>query len=252
MASYRAERIERLLGERSDWEVRGLGKMQLDVYSTQAERFMEVLRPLLPKSANGNLLRGWDCRYDADSKGAFLFEMFYRQLLVDVFGAVCGDDALRYLTGETGVVADFYANFDEVLLRDSSVWYRGEAREVVWTRVANRALQGEVKTWGSQQRVSMKHLILGGRYPTWFGFDRGPLTIVGGRATIHQGQIYKSSGRETTFAPSYRFVTALNESVSHTALAGGPSDRRFSRWYVSDLENWKAGWLKELKPFGGR
>jgi penicillin amidase len=96
----------------------------------------------------------------------------------------------------------------------------------------------------------MKHLILGGRYPAWVGFDRGPLVVVGGRATIHQGQIYKSGGRETSFAPSYRFVTALNEPVSHTALAGGPSDRRFSRWYVSDLENWKAGRLKELKPLG--
>jgi penicillin amidase len=251
MASYRAERIERLLEERNDWDVQAVARMQLDVYSIQAERFMNVLRPILPHSANGNLLRDWDCRYDADSKGAFLFEAFYRQLIIDVFGAVCGDDVLRYLTGETGVVADFYANFDDVLLRDYSVWYRGEAREVVWTRIANRALQVEAKTWGSRQRALMKHLILGRRYPTWLGFDRGPLVVIGGRATIHQGQIYKTGGRETSFVPSYRLVTSLGEPRSHTALAGGPSDRRFSRWYVSDLENWKAGRLKALKPLGG-
>lgn len=252
MASYRADRIEHVLEERNDWDVESLRKLQLDVYSIQAERFMNVLRPLLPNSANGSLLREWDCRYDAASRGASLFEAFYRQLLVDVFGAVCGDDVVRYLTGETGVLADFYANFDEVLLRDYSVWYRGEAREVVWTRAASRALQGEAKPWGSRQRTLMKHLILGGRYPTWLGFDQGPLVVVGSRATIHQGQIYKSGGRETSFAPSYRFVTALNEPVSHTALAGGPSDRRFSRWYVSDLDNWKAGRLKELRPLGSQ
>jgi penicillin amidase len=249
MASYRAERIERLLEDRNDWDVQALGKMQLDVYSTQAERFMNVLRPLLPTSANGNLLRNWDCRYDAESKGASLFETFYRQLLVDVFGVVCGDQVMRFLIGETGVLADFFTNFDEVLLRDYSVWYRGEAREVVWTRVANRVLQGETQPWGARQQVWMKHLLLGGRYPTWLGFDRGPLAVAGGRATISQGQIYKAGGRETSFAPSFRFVTALNEPVSRTALAGGPSDRRFSRWYVSDLDNWKAGRLKELKPF---
>jgi penicillin amidase len=252
MAAYRAERIERLLDERSDWDVAAVGKMHLDVYSTQAERFMNVLRPLLPHSATGNLLRDWDCRYDVDSKGAFLFETFYRQLLVDVFGTVCGEEVLRYLIGETGVIADFYRNFDDVLLCEYSVWYRGEAREVVWSRVANRALQVEVKPWRSRQQIKMKHLLLGDRYPAWLGFDRGPLVVMGGRATIHQGQIYKLGGRETTFAPSYRFVTALNETSSHTALAGGPSDRRFSRWYVSDLENWKAGRLKELKPLGSQ
>lgn len=250
MASYRAERIQRLLAEHNNWDVDALRKMQLDVYSTQAERFMNVLRPLLPDSPNGRLLREWDCRYDASSKGAFLFESFYRQLLADVFGAVCGDDVVRYLIGETGVVADFYGNFDDVLLRDDSAWYRGEAREALWTRAANRALQVEAKPWGSRQRALMKHLILGGRYPLWAGFDRGPLVVIGSRATIHQGQIYKSGGRETSFAPSYRFVTALNEPASHTALAGGPSDRRFSRWYASDLGNWKAGRLKELKPLG--
>jgi penicillin amidase len=121
----------------------------------------------------------------------------------------------------------------------------------VWARIANRVLQAEVKTWGSQQQTRLKHLILGGRYPTWLGFDHGPLVVIGGRATIHQGQLYKTGGRETSFAPSYRFVTALNEPVSRTALAGGPSDRRFSRWYVSDLDNWKAGRLKELKPLNG-
>ena len=32
----------------------------------------------------------------------------------------------------------------------------------------------------------------------------------------------------------------------HTNLAGGPSDRRFSKWFASDLRNWYEGNYKVL------
>jgi len=90
-------------------------------------------------------------------------------------------------------------------------------------------------------------LLVGGRLPRWAGFDRGPVPLRGGRGTIHQGQIYRSGGRQTSFAPSYRLVTDLAESAVYTCLAGGPSDRRFSRWYASGIADWlaanlPAGW----------
>ena len=34
-------------------------------------------------------------------------------------------------------------------------------------------------------------------------------------------------------------------------MAGGPSDRRFSKWYVADLENWAKGRYKRLKIGSG-
>jgi penicillin amidase len=34
----------------------------------------------------------------------------------------------------------------------------------------------------------------------------------------------------------------------HTVLAGGVSDRRFSRWYTSDLRRWLRGEYKRLAP----
>ena len=95
--------------------------------------------------------------------------------------------------------------------------------------VGVRTLDGPLTTWGSEQRVMMKHLMLGGRFPVWAGFDRGPIVLRGNRATIHQGQVYRSGGRVTSFAPSYRLVTDFAETAAHTSLAGGPSDRRFSQ-----------------------
>jgi penicillin amidase len=78
------------------------------------------------------------------------------------------------------------------------------------------------------------------------GFDKGPYSLRGSRATIHQGQVFKSAGRKTSFAPSYRLITDMGEDVVHTNLAGGVSDRRFSKWYCNDFENWRKGIYKKL------
>lgn len=41
-------------------------------------------------------------------------------------------------------------------------------------------------------------------------------------------------------------IADLAEDAICTNPAGGPSDRRFSRWYCSDLENWKARRYKSI------
>jgi penicillin amidase len=248
MGGYRAERIAALLAARDDWTLADVQAMHMDVYSLQAERFLAIARPLLPQTPNGALLRAWDLRYDAASLGASLFESFYRALLVEVFGAKCGLAVIEHLGEQTGILADFYANFDRVLLDAGSVWYGDEGRDAVFRRVAALALVAPARRWGERQRIVMKHVLLGGRLPRLFGFDRGPIELIGGRATIHQGQIYRSGARETSFAPSYRLVTDLGEQAAYTALAGGPSDRRFSRWYASGIADWLAGRLKRLRP----
>lgn len=248
MGAYRAERIAALLAARDDWTVAAVQAMHMDLVSPQAERFLAILRPLLPASENGAILRDWDCRYDPDSRGAALFEVFYRALVAEVFGAVCGAGVLRHLQEETGILADFYGHFDRVLLDANSVWYGVHDRDALWRRIAADALAAPARRWGERQRVMMRHLLFGGRLPAWLGFDHGPIELPGGRATIHQGQVYRSGGRATTFAPSYRLVTDFAETAVHTCLAGGPSDRRFSPWYTSGVADWLAGRFKTLRP----
>ncbi|MGB5680467.1 MAG: penicillin acylase family protein, partial [Polyangiales bacterium] len=80
--------------------------------------------------------------------------------------------------------------------------------------------------------------------PSFLGFDPGPIPIRGGRATPHQGQIYRAGDRLTSFAPSLRLVADMSTDVLHTAMCGGPSDRRFSKWYKSGVRGWLAGELK--------
>jgi penicillin amidase len=248
MGPYRAARITELIAARDDWSVAETERLQMDVFSLQAARFMAVLRPLLPDGPRADLLRSWNLCYELDSEGAYLFERFYRELVVEVFGSVCGAEVARFVAGETGILTDFYHNFDQVLLRADSVWFGAEGRDAVFSRVAERVLRGEVKKWGDHQQFRMKHLLLGDRLPSWLGFNYGPVALRGSRATIHQGQVYRSGGRETSFAPSYRLVTELGESAARTCLAGGPSDRRFSLWYTTGIPDWVAGRFKTLRP----
>jgi len=247
MGPYRADRIRELLAVRADFRVEDMFAMHFDVYSGQAGLFMEILRPLLSQSPTAEILKSWDLKYTADSEGAYLFEEFYQELYREVFGrGGCGERAVDQLQRETGAFVDFYQNFDRVLLAETSAWFGGKSRAEVFRQAAAVALTRPSKRWGEVRRFTMTNIFFNGRLPRWLGFDRGPFVAIGGRATIHQAQLYTSSGRCTSFLPSIRIVSDLATDESFSNIAGGPSDRRFSRWYCSDLKNWLAGKYKRL------
>lgn len=249
MGSYRAERLAQLLAQNEKLTREDVQRMHYDVYSLQAEAFMEILRPLLPDTPQGRILREWDLCYSPESQGAFLFEQVYHALLRKVFGEQgVGEEVTSFLEKETGVFIDFYNNFDRVLLAKESAWFRGEKRDELYRRVLAAALQVKPRAWGKSQQLPLTHILLGNRMPKALGFDRGPITLPGGRATVQQGQIYRSAGRLTSFTPSFRMITDFENDELLTNLAGGPSDRRFSAWYCSDLENWLSGKYKTLRP----
>ncbi len=251
MGDYRARRIEACLEAAGPMQAAEHKAIQLDVYSLQAQQFLELLRPLLPDTPQGKLLAGWDCSYGLESEGAFLFECFYRRLFGLVFGEQgLGAEVAAHLLGETGIPVDFYANFDRVLLAESSAWFGELRREDLFRQAAAEALQVEPRRWGDGQRLTLSHIVLGGKLPRWLGFDRGPIELAGGRATPRQGQIYRSAGRATSFAGSLRMVCDLAEDGLTSSLAGGPSDRRFSRWYCSELAAWQEGSYKRVEPRG--
>lgn len=251
MGPYRANRVSDLLASmsaRAPLTVEDMFVIQYDVHSLQAEAFMAILRPLLPTTPNAALLGDWDYRYDPASQGAVLFERFYRALLQEVFGRNgLGDEVCAYLSSETPIFADFYDCFDRVLLSEHSEWFGAESRDALYHRVAEAALLEAPTTWGSLQQLTLKNIFFGGKLPRFLGFDRGPITIPGGRATVSQGQILRAGGRDTCFLPSIRVVTDLATPVVRTNLAGGPSDRRFSRWYANDLDSWTQGLYKTLR-----
>ncbi len=253
MGSYRVDRIRAILAHTGSSTPDDMTRLQLDLYSLHAERFMALLEPLLPDGPAADLLRRWDRRYDRSSRAATLFEEIYQRLLRRVFGeGLFGVGAWDAIAATTTVLADYYHVFDDTLLGGDDIWFGKEGRDRVLASVTQEVLAGtdpdSIPTWGERQQVMMAHILLGGRLPRWLGFDRGPVQLEGNRATVVQGALFTFHGRVTTFSPSWRFVTDLGEHTALTALAGGPSGRRFSRYYVTDLERWLAGEYKTLQP----
>ena len=247
MASYRADRIAQLLKKKKKLTVDDMKRIHLDLYSLQAERFMRVLRPLLPDTDNGRILREWECSYTPDSRGATLFESVYRALIRTVFGDNgMGREVVDWVMNETGLFNDYYGNLDEILMNPRSAWFEGRPREELFKRAIKEGLTAKPEPYGKTRLVTLSHLLFGGKLPRFLGFDYGPIQLPGGRATVPQGQIFKSAGRVTTFSPSYRMIADLAEHALHTNIAGGSSDRRFSRWYMRDMENWLKGVYKVL------
>ena len=247
MGPYRADRISRLLSEKNEITCEYMYKLQHDVFSTQAVSFMKILAPLLPDTKQAKTLRDWDFEYSADSEGAYLFDRFYRELYREVFGKNgFGTEANEFLDKHTGIFNDFYINFDKILLSEHSLWFGGRKREELYLQAAEKALKELPQKWGNTRKLMLKNILFNGKLPRFLGFDRGPVTIIGSLATPHQGQIFESAGRQTSFAPSFRMVTDLSTDEIYTNMAGGPSDRRFSKWYCSDLENWIKGRYKKI------
>jgi penicillin G amidase len=247
MAPYRSARISQLLRKKRVINADYMKKMHFDLYSLQAQELMKVIRPLLPDDANGSTLRDWECVYTPDSRGAMLFESVYLAILKAVFGDNgMGRETIDYLMKETGIFNDYYGNFDTILLNPRSAWFAGSTREELFKRGIAEGLSVKAVPWGQTRQVMLAHLLFGGKFPAILGFDRGPITLPGCRATIPQGQIFRSAGRLTTFSPSYRMIADMATQSIQTNLIGGPSDRRFSKWYVSDLDNWLRGIYKTL------
>lgn len=247
MADYRAERIRQLIENHVLLDVRDSRAIQYDTYSPQAELFMHKLRPLLPESEGGQLLRDWDCCYDLDSRGATLFERFYAELTQLIIGRhILGPDVVAQLSNTTAFFTSFFKNIDPLLLAPPADLCDGLSREALYTEAFTRACNLAVTPWSEQTKMTLTHLFFAGRLPRWAGFDRGPISLAGGRATPCQAQFYTVGTRSGCLAASIRINADMGEDVLYTNLIGGPSDRRFSRWYCSGLADWLKGTFKTL------
>lgn len=238
MEDYRYQRIKELLEEKEKLNTEDMMRIQSDLYSIQAKKYLERLIPLLPNNYKADILRKWDLKYSIDSKGAYLFELFYKNLLEEVFGSIFGEKVFNFVFNETGVFIDFYGNFDVILLSEKSKWFNGKTRDEIYKKSIEKSFNEEIKTWGEKNKLNFTNIFFGGKLPALLGFDKNNISIPGSRATVFQGQIYNSAGRKSSFIPSYRIITDLSENNIYTNIAGGPSDRRFSKWYISDLNNW--------------
>jgi penicillin amidase len=248
MSSYRADMIRRRLTEKEKLAPADMQRIHYDRHSLQAEIYMQVIHPLLPNSPNGQILRDWDLCYTADSLGATLFENVYAELVKLVFGEMgVGADVMNLARDETLVFPMTHGNFDAILLGESSAWFAGKPREEIFKEAIARGLAAPAKRHGETRRIYINNLFFGGKLPRWLGFDY-PMEHIGSRATIPQAQLYRSAGRDGSFAATFRMVCDFATDEMLTNMSGGASGDRFSSFYKAGMQDWLDGVYRAIKP----
>ena len=253
----RSNRIKELLAELPSANLADMRRMQTDLYSKHAEKFLQLWRPLIPADTpGGQLLLEWNLCYSLDSKAPSLFEEIYDALGREVLGKRgFGEAAWEEVVASSGLPALFYSYFDRPLLKqgddfDEAAWYGEDGWQKVTAQVIQEVLQKTdlqaLPTWGQRQQVLMKNILLGEKLPKALRFDYGPVSMPGGRGTIVQSVIYESHGRATNHFPSYRAVTDMGTDMLETSNGGGPSGRAWSRYYANEIPMWLAGEYKQL------
>lgn len=250
LPSYRYKRLYRILSQEKRFTLEEMKELQNDCYSIQAEVFMAQIRPWIPQTEAGRILKEWDLCYQKESQGALLFETFYYKLLKEVFSPVFGKAAWKTYGPGHAFFGFNFGNFDRILLSDDPSWFGKEGKESLVRRVLAASLQPfdkkPIPTWGKSQAFYMNYLLFDGRLPKFLGFDIGPIELNGNRATIDTFQVYKEGKRKIATSASYRMVTDLSEDALYTALAGGVSEKKRSELYTSDVDLWKKGVYKKI------
>lgn len=251
---YRKRRIDEVLRRTPLATVDDMQALQYDVVSMQARDLLPVFLPHLPEGPIKERLARWDFAYDADSEEATLFTRLYRNVLLEIAGREgqeggFGWRRMLYLISRIGFSLMVVTCADRLLKRDDSIWWRGRDKGELIRKAAERMAGEEVLPWRvTNSFVFTNRFIENGFVGRTLGLHTSELPMPGCHATPFQGHLLRSATRETTFAPSYHFVTDMSRDEAWTNLPGGPSESWLSRWYKIGIQHWLSGTYRKLTP----
>jgi penicillin amidase len=253
---YRKRRITERLGQLPQATLADMQQLQYDVISLQARDLLKVFLPNLPEGRVKDRLSAWNFSYDPASTEATLFLKLYRNVLLEVFGGApdregggIGWRRMVYLSSRFGYSTMVLTSIDRLLKEETSRWWAAGEKEEMIRRAGEKLADEPDVPWGKFNSFHFVNRFVGGRrMGRYLGFDTKEMPMPGCHATPFQGHLLTTAKRETTFAPSYHFVTDLGADEAWTNLPGGPSESRFSPFYKIDIPRWHSGTYKRLVP----
>lgn len=248
---HRKRRIVERLGELPAATLADMQALQYDVISMQARDLLAIFLPHLPEGSLRERLAAWDGNYRPESVEPTLFQRLYRNVLLETFGhsAGIGWRRMLYLSSRVGYSTMVITCLDRLLARETSLWWEGQDKGELIRRAAEKLLEQNEpeQPWGVTNAFRFTNRFFESQFVgNALGFHTGDLPMPGCHATPFQGHLLRAARRETTFAPSYHFVTDAATDEAWTNLPGGPSESRFSRWYKNDIPLWCEGKYKRL------
>jgi penicillin amidase len=175
-------------------------------------------------------------------------------VLLEIFGEApnregggIGWRRILYLSSRFGFSMMVLTQIDKLLKKDHSRWWTERDKGDMIAAAAQKIADEPDQSWGEFNSFQfVNRFIANERVGRYLGFHTGELPMPGCHATPFQGHLLVTAKRQTSFAPSYHFVTDMGTDESWTNLPGGPSESRFSQFYKSDIVRWQTGTYKRL------
>jgi penicillin G amidase len=251
---YRKRRIVERLRELPQATITEMQELQYDMISTQARDLLPIFLPYLPDGALKKRLSEWNCSYHPGSHEATLFTKLYRNVLLEIFGEApnregggIGWRRILYLSSRFGFSMMVLVMIDRLLKQETSRWWMERDKGDMIAAAAEKVAGERDETWGEFNSFHfVNRFIANERVGRYLGFHTRDLPMPGCHATPFQGHLLVTAKRQTSFAPSYHFVTDMGTDEAWTNLPGGPSESRFSPFYKSDIVRWQTGTYKRL------
>jgi penicillin amidase len=246
---YRKRRITERLLELPSATLEDMQAIQYDVISLQARDLLAVFLPHMDDGELKDRLANWDFSHDPGSHEAPLFQKLYRNVIYESFGHEQGIGWRRivYICTRAGYSMMVLAAADRLLKKDESVWWHGRDKGELIRRAAERTEGFVDEPWSSVNNFHFTDRFFGNhQVGRMLGYKSRQYPMPGNHATPFQGHVLQTATRESTFAPSYHFVTDLGTDEAWTNLPGGPSESRFSKFYKNDVARWFSGEYKKL------
>ncbi len=246
---YRLRRIVQRLEQLPLATLLDMQKLQYDVISTQAEELLSIVMPHMPEGPLKQQLTDWDFGYAPTSTIAPIFQRLYRNLMIELLGHEKGIGWRRmiFLCSRAGFSSMVMTAADRLWQKEDSWWWHGRQKADLIRRAAANTEFAVDETWAQVNNFRFANRFFGThRVGRLLGYNMRVCPMPGNHATPFQGHVFQTARRESTFAPSYHFVTDMGTDEVWTNLPGGPSESRFSKFYRSDIPFWLDGEYKRL------
>ncbi len=240
---YRAERIKQLLQSKERISVDWVAKVQSDVKSLYACRFLRAALPLVEGEIKAEALkelRDWDCQVKASSHAALLYELWVVEAQKLAFFPKDAELQKLYISGGEGkefslfslksreaLVSLIEKKRDDVLEKVSCGNYRSWA-EVLKDSFLRAERKARGKTWGDFHYLELTHmlgkvgflrLLFGGK------LSLGKIPFDGDKETVVQAAFNPFNLGPVTVIPSMREIIDFHRDrwIYYEGQSGLPS-----------------------------
>ena len=245
----RSHRINKRLSVMTQANVDSLQNLQNDNYSILAENILSTLVSLVDaEKLNAsereglNIVSKWNKFFDADEIGASIFELWHKNLGIQIWQDDFGDPntPMRYPSRDRNV---------QLLLNEpNAVWWDNvkTAKKETRTDLVNASFKFAIDSlqrkfgpidiewaWANLKKTHVPHLAKVAGFGSKFLYNGGSKTSV--------------NATSETNGPSWRMIVALGKEVkAYGVFPGGESGNPGSHYYDDMIDTWSDGKLNEL------